>query len=593
MTFKEQLISLLRRGDWQAAQKVSLQRLESDSADHVAWYFAGVCAHQMGHHDIAIQRLQKAVKLDEKNPDYHNNLGVALAHAGQISAAIEKYEQTLQLAPERIDTLYNIANAHYQAGQANRAIGYLNTLLQLQPGAINARLLLAQCHLLLGKIHNASELLSGLLSDAEIHPQLWNEIGNGLVQCEQLEQAKHCYQQAIKSGINQSQALNNLGSLLTLMGNPEEGIRQLKHALTINDGDAETLSNLACAYDAYDESDMALLYHRRALEVAPQNPHFNLNYAIHLLRAGEIARSLPHYRYRFDHPAWASELKILRTVADVRMDEQFLSDTLVIGEQGLGDEIYLMQCLSQLMRPEKWFYMGDRRLMQLFERSFPEAEFIPRETENLESAIKRFKQIWRFDHVLSCLDQLDKKSSGAILKADDSRISHWCDYFNNLDSSHKVGISWTGGKHLKNRIRREVPTRCWSEFRNISGISFIDIQYDLRQDEHAEIEQTLGQPFHRPYTYDPLRNPDDACAMLMALDLIITVDNSTAHLAGALGAKPWIILGKVPDWRWGTRSYSSVPYPGIHIYRQQEFGDWKATLLEIANDLVTYTNNYA
>ncbi len=585
MACRDYLLTLVRQGDWTRVEAASLTCLNADPNDHFAWYIAGVSAHQLGRHAAAVERLKRSVELNDTDTDYRNNLGVALAHTGKLAEAITAYERVLAVQPDRPDTLYNISHALLQAGEANRSVEYLRDLLRQQPRAVPVRMLLVQCLLMRRDGASASALLTELMADAEDRPELWIDIGNGLVQCEHFDKARLCFERAVETENQHSQALTNLGNLLAMTGKPEEGIRCLTRALSVNDGAADTLSNLACAYDACAEPAKAEPYHRRALDAAPHHPHFNLNYAIHLLRAGEITRALPHYQFRFDHPEWAGELLSLRLAGGVKENEQFMEQTLVLGEQGLGDEVFLLQCLGQHARPATWSYAGDDRLKNLFERSFPEASFFPRSTTNLESIIAGSPHAWRLDHVLSYCERVGEGAIRPALQADDRGVARWRGYLVGLDARPKVGISWTGGKHRKDRIHREISPRLWTALSAFSGVCFIDIQYDDRPYERAELTQALGHPVHRPGAYDPMSSPDDCGALLLALDLIITADNSTAHLAGALGAQTWVLLAKVPDWRWGTDAFSFVPYPRVQTYRQQTLDEWDGPLRMLARDL--------
>jgi hypothetical protein len=143
-----------------------------------------------------------------------------------------------------------------------------------------------------------------------------------------------------------------------------------------------------------------------------------------------------------------------------------------------------------------------------------------------------------------------------------------------------VGIAWAGNPKHSNDHNRSMTL---ATFRTIDseGCCFVTAQPDVRDSDRPVLEdwssvRDLGRD---------LRNFDDTAAYFEALDLIITVDTSVAHLAGALGRPVWILLPRVPDWRWLLDREDSPWYPTARLYRQPAPGDWSSVLARVRQDL--------
>jgi len=114
----------------------------------------------------------------------------------------------------------------------------------------------------------------------------------------------------------------------------------------------------------------------------------------------------------------------------------------------------------------------------------------------------------------------------------------------------------------------------WAGLFSISDIVFINLQYGDCSEELKQIEEMLGMKIHDWEDAYPLQDLDDFAAQIAALDLVISVDNATVHMAGALGVPVWVLLPCVCEWRWMKEHEDTPWYPSMRLYRQTVFGDW-------------------
>jgi len=173
----------------------------------------------------------------------------------------------------------------------------------------------------------------------------------------------------------------------------------------------------------------------------------------------------------------------------------------------------------------------------------------------------------------------------AYLMSDQVRTERWKDRYNALGSGLKVGISWTGGQKPHIRALRSVALTQWREIFAVTGVQFINLQYGDCEAELADIQSIYGVMVHDWRDADPLKDPDDFAAQVAALDLVISVDNTTVHMAGALGVPIWALLPSNPEWRWMLGREDSLWYQTVRLYRQSKMGDWEAVINHVADDL--------
>jgi hypothetical protein len=146
----------------------------------------------------------------------------------------------------------------------------------------------------------------------------------------------------------------------------------------------------------------------------------------------------------------------------------------------------------------------------------------------------------------------------------------------------KVGLVWTGSlHHQRNPFRRVGLERYASSFAGIDGVAFYSLQPGASADVAAARKAGLEIGDYTP----EFTNFDDTAAFISALDLVISVCTSVAHLSGALGQRTWVLLDVNPHWAWLLERRDSPWYPDATLYRQRQFGQWDPVLEAVANDL--------
>jgi ADP-heptose:LPS heptosyltransferase len=177
------------------------------------------------------------------------------------------------------------------------------------------------------------------------------------------------------------------------------------------------------------------------------------------------------------------------------------------------------------------------------------------------------------------------------LRADEQRIEYWRSRLATLPKGLKVGISWRGGKAIRKQLRRSAPLEQWNPILSLDGATFIDVQYGPSDDDRHHLFERHRLRLHHFSEIDALHDLDEFAALLSSLDLVISIDNSTVHLAGALDVPTWAILPYSIDWRWMIDRRDTPWYPSVRLFRQQQPGHWEEPLAEIQEQLNAKLSN--
>jgi hypothetical protein len=148
-----------------------------------------------------------------------------------------------------------------------------------------------------------------------------------------------------------------------------------------------------------------------------------------------------------------------------------------------------------------------------------------------------------------------------------------------------VGISWKGGSKRETIHSRSTSLEQWKQVFDVPDIQFINLQYGDVRDELNDCQQQLGVTIHAWDGEDHFNNLDGLASIIAALDLVVSIDNSTVHLAGALGVPTWNILPFAADFRWMHGTARSPSYPSIRLLRQQSPGEWREVFEAVAMKL--------
>jgi Tfp pilus assembly protein PilF len=443
-------------------------------------------------------------------------------------------------------------------------------------------------------------------------------------------EAVDAYRKAMAVDPDMPNLRNNLAAAL-IEGDPGSWEAQalLTVALTLNPDDVLALINIARVHLAHMNLPKALACERRAIELDPNNVVALSNYALKLceaqrweearwyavaacerdpanqaylwnlaqinLRNGNFAEGWPQHEARWDG---SRELRGSRPrfPAPVWRGESLTGKTLLVwGEQGHGDTLQFCRYLPLLHARVR--EQGGRLLWA----NNPQLGALPART------LARCTDDWvvatdvralpRFDYEISLLSLplvFDTRvetipSEVPYLRADHSAVSMWRERLSG-ERRLKVGLAWTGSSnHSRNPYRKVDVARLASILGDVNDCAF----YSLQPGAAAEVAVARAQGMDIEDYTKTFATFDDTAAFIGALDLVVTVCTSVAHLCGALGQKTWVLLDVNPHWVWMTERDDSPWYPTLTLYRQGQFAQWEPVLQRVRLDLGALARKHA
>jgi tetratricopeptide (TPR) repeat protein len=559
-----------------------------------SYYNLGKALQKKGEIDEAIFYFQKTLQLNQTHILSYNNLGNSFKDKGKFDEAITCYQKVITLNPSFAEAYSNLGNVLREKGQLDEAIINYEKAIELDPSFAEAYSNLGNVLREKGRIDEAIRYCQKAI---ELNPSLakaYCNMGVAIEEKGQLDEAIINYEKAIELDLSLAEAYSNLGNVLQAKGQLDEAIINYEKAIELDPSFAEAYSNLGAALQEKGQLDEAIINYEKAIELDPHSACANFNMALILLLSGNfnegwekyewrwkvndfLKNSLIHHPNGFPQPVWdGSSLK----------GEKLL----IYSEQGIGDEIMFASCFQDVVDRAPMSIMEcDKRLKPILTRSFPNAVFI----ERVKETVSYSSQLPQTDPViaLGSLPKILRTECNAFprksyLIPDTDKVQSWHNRLRIMGEGLKVGISWRGGRVPRIINKRSIMLDQWAKILSLSGLYFINLQYGECENELREVKKKIGVTIHDWEDVDPLKDLDNFAAQIAALDLIISVDNSTVHMAGALGKPVWVLLPYVPDWRWMLNREDSPWYPSIRLFRQPSLGDWESVITKVKDELL-------
>ncbi|MGA9669830.1 MAG: tetratricopeptide repeat protein, partial [Terracidiphilus sp.] len=374
---------------------------------------------------------------------------------------------------------------------------------------------------------------------------------------------------------------SNLGNVLQSQGRLAEAGACYQRALVLRPDLAEVWVNLGNIFKAQRDLDSSLTCYRRALALNSELAEAAAGESMALLLSGDFASGWTHFDRRWQTKEFNTPMRYYPQ--PLWKGERLVSGRLLIwGEQGIGDEIMFAGLMPEVMLTENLCVLEcDARLKSLFVRSFPCIHVVNGLDvgNHPELEIAAHLPSGSLPRLLRATSDAFASATSPYLFADRAEREEFRNRYN--DGRKLVGLAW----YTRNKttgIGRCVELSMLSQLFVQPGFQWISLQYG---DHDALEREVAGSPIVVDRTVDQFTNIDRFAAQIAAMDLVITIDNSTAHLAGALGIPTWVLLPFAPDWRWMLDRDDSPWYPTMRLFRQPKPGDWQSVVDRVESAL--------
>jgi tetratricopeptide (TPR) repeat protein len=512
----------------------------------------------------------KALEQDERNGFGWYLLAISRERAGDFPSSVTAYETALRLLPDHAEIANDLGRLAYRIGMKPQAEKLFRHFIARYPGNPEGTNNLAGVLRDQQRYEEAIETLRPAIVATPTIPMLWNTMGTVVAEQGDYENALLFFQEALRLQPDFAKGRYNLGNARLVLGDAEGALVDCDAAL------GGVLSE--------DERQMMRLARSTIL-----------------ITLGRLAEGWDEYEARL-HPQFADTTHFL--VDRPRWEpgaELAGRSLLVIGEQGLGDEVLfantLPDVLDRLGPDGRLTIAVEPRLVGLFQRSFPTAKVGAHATYSVGGTTVRPLPFLEDQSVIDLWTPIGSllreyrptveayPDRPQFLEADPERVAHWRALLQDLPG-RKVGLLWKSGVNANARHRFFSPFKAWAPVLATPGITFVNLQYGDCAEELAMAEREFGVRIWNPPGIDLKQDLDDVTALCRAMDLVVGFANATFNLGAAAGTPSWLIategawprLGCVGRYPW---------YPQTRAFLTR-MGEWEPVMAEIAQSLASF-----
>lgn len=539
-------LALQQQGKLAQAGAIYMDILKTEPDHPDCLHLLGLLAARAGNHQAALALIDHAIAAFPGDASFHNNRGNVLRDLGQPELALASYDQAIALRADDAEAHYNRGVTLHDLGRFDAAVASYDTANTLRASYADA----------------------------------WYNRGNALQALAQYAAAIDSYDRAIATAPDAGHAYANRGNARAALQQFDAALADFDRAIAIAPDVADSHYNRGVTLRAIGQFDAALASFQRAVALRPDHADAQWNLALVRLLTGDLREGFARYESRWQTQPFAARQRSFTQPLWLGDDPLAGKTLLVHNDQGLGDAIQFSRYARQLA------HAGAYVIVEVARPLVPLLGTL----DGVAQVIATGDTLPAFDcHCpmtslpLACSADLSNVPADVgYLRGDARKASAWAEQ---LGARHRprVGLVVSGNPHHRNDAHRSIPLAHLLRYLP-TGIDYVLMQKDLRDADRAAL---ASRPDIR-VVGDQLHDFSDTAALCMQLDVVISVDTSVAHLAGALGRPTWILLPFVPDWRWLLHRDDSPWYPTARLYRQPARGDWDAVCARVGAHLAQW-----
>jgi tetratricopeptide (TPR) repeat protein len=520
----------------------------TEATAHHRW---GLSLAKQGDLMAAEKALHNAIAIDGNNADTHFDLGVLLQSRGRPGEAEQAYRSALMLRPDHLPASCNLARTLSEQGRTEEAAAGYRQVLSRQPD----------------------------------FAQAWLEFGILRHEDCRFSEAASAYRRALAANPALASAQTNLASVLQAQGRLKEAESLHRDAAARWPANPIVWQNLGVMLDNSGQTGEAITAFRTALRYAPDYATAHVNLAHALLRRGDFTEGWREYEWRwkggvrgllpmpYPQPIWRGEPLEGRTI-------------LIYAEQGLGDSLQFCRFAQEVAdRGGRVVLQVQQPLVRLL-ASVPGVSRVVATDDPLPPFDLHLPMMSLPLHLGIRLDTIPAKAP--YVTPDSAAVAAWGKRLSRF-AGMKVGLVWGGAPRGHDPQlqaadrRRSIPLSDLTSLLATAGLTFVSLQKGEPATQFGSVAPEL-----RPLDLmEDVVDFHDTAALVANLDLVITVDTSVAHLAGAMGKPVWILSRFDGCWRWLEDRTESPWYPTARLFRQTAPGDWDDVVHRVKDELRT------
>ena len=544
----------LSTGEFNNAVRDFSSGLDLNPHNRQGWLELVTALTAAGRHQEVLHKCDAFQKLFGFALEIECNKGLALFNTGCLNDANLVFQAVLKHDPRYAPALLNNGAVLQELGDFDGAIDLFKRCIEVDQFCVEAYINLTDSFAEKGLKEDAIEVLREASNAGLGRYEIFYRLGNLLHETGNFEAASDAYKKGIEEGGVEPDIYNNLAVTLRYLGDLEGARKCLYTSLQLNNSYAQA--------------------------------HYNLSLV--LWACNEFPQAFRHYEYRFSaiegigraftstKPIWNGSSR---------------GKVFVWREQGLGDEIFFCSSLVDLRDAVAGLIVEvDHRLVTLLKRSFPnDITFISNRSElgsnSFDSHISLGSQFGMFRHQISYFN----KSARGYLVPDEQIVRSINEILNRSCSGLRVGISWSTKSIQSFAHYREVGLIEFAQALNAPHIQMINLQYGDVTSELNKLAESEGITVVSLNEIDISNDMESLAALISNMDLVVSIDNVTVNLAGALGVNTMVLLPFTPDPRWSVCGDQSYAYRSVKMYRQSARGEWMDVLSRLRVDILGWS----
>jgi tetratricopeptide (TPR) repeat protein len=517
-----------------------------------------------------------ALALEPRFVDALNDLGILLRHTGRDDEAEESFRRALRLRPDFAPAHLNLGALLLDRERLDDAAQAFAQAHRLQPDAADA-------HYYLGAVareryeHDAAEAaFSRAVALDPRHASALSMLGVMRQEAGKLSEAEQMFRRAVAADPAYIEARINLGAILSRQSRGAEAITLAEETLALAPQSADAVNNRGTLWEIEADFDQALAWYERAVALDPRHPDANFNRGRLLLHLERWEEGWEGYEWRLKNKRQKRAFFRSLMWDGSPLDGKTL---LLHAEQGLGDTIQFCRYAPLMAARGGTVVLAVQPPLRRLLSDLP----------GVASCHDVGGEVPPFDSLLplASLPRLFRTTRAIIpatrgyLRAPDEAVARWQTRIGPAGAELRVGIAWGGNPEQSNDRNRSAPLTAFRPLLELPGIRFHSLQVGPRRAEIAEqglADRIVDLSQH-------LTDFTETAAAMTVLDLMITVETSVSHMAGALGRPSWVALTFLPDWRYHRAGADNPWYASQRLFRQPVRGDWASVMAEIAAEL--------
>lgn len=515
-------VALYHSGNLEDAKIIYEKILQEDPNNGDALHLLGVVEISLKNYEQALVLISKAILIHPNQASFHSNLGTVLKELGRNLEALESYDQAIRLNPK-------FAQAYMNRGVVLRNLG------------------------------RYAEALTSYTNSINLDP-------------------------------NDFKVFNNFGNALRDLGKFDEALAMYDYAIQLNPNSPETFMDRGNVLTDMNLISKAVASYERSIFLRPDYPGVHLCKALALLVNGQFEEGFELYEWRWRNPKFGG-------FARSRPDPKSFSEPIWLGaqsllgktillqaEQGVGDVIQFCRYVKSVSD------LGANVILEVPSKLISLLKSLDGNCEvvSIDSDLPHFDYrcpIMSLPCALKTTIRSVPFQSG-YLKADQKRVSQIQEELRlkNPHSKRLCGISWLS-KADKTGLFRSVHLKDFISLLNKDELLYVNLQYGEVDEEITQVAKDLGVTVINLDSVNKYDDINGLAAIIEACDLVISIDNTTVHLAGALGKDTRVLLPHTPEWRWMLGRKDSPWYESLRLYRQPAIFDWNGAFASLKEDL--------